>query len=86
MVKEELILFHARLLATTMRGLTGKVTIELVTTVCVGFAKFLTHELQSWSEIHVVGEYHELRVCHVYVKAVVYGGTIVLIEAISPIR
>lgn len=63
-----------------------KGTIELVTTVCMGFAEFPVHELQSWSEIHVVGEYHEWHVCPVYVKAVVCGGTIVLIEAISPIR
>lgn len=63
-----------------------KGTIELVTTVCMGFAEFPVHKLQSWSEIHVVGEYHELHVCPVYVKAVVYRGTIALIEAISPIR
>ena len=86
MVKEELIHFHAHRLATMMKGLIGKVTIELVATVCMGLAEFLSNELQSWSNIHVVGEYHELRICPVYVKAVVYVGRIAPIEAISPVR
>lgn len=58
-VKVELICFRAHLLAAMVRiGLIGKVPIKLVTTVCMGFAEFLMQELQSWSKIFVVGEYH----------------------------
>lgn len=45
MVKAELIHFHAPLLATMMRGLIEKG--PLVTTVCMDFAEFPVHELQS---------------------------------------
>lgn len=86
MVKENLIHFHAHPLATLVRGLIGKVTVEVVTAVCMGLVKFLMHELQSWSKICVVGEYSELLICPVCVRVVVYGGTIVRIEAISPTR
>ena len=53
LVKEELIHFHAHLLAIMERQVIGKVTTELVTAVCTGFGEFLKHEIQSWSEIHV---------------------------------
>lgn len=65
MVKEELMHFLVHQLATMMSGLIGKVSIERVTAVQMGFAEFLT---RSWSKMRVVGEYCELRVCPGHVK------------------
>lgn len=52
----------------------GEVATGLVTTVPVGFAEFLSNELQSWTKIHVVSESHGLHCCPVPIKPWVMRG------------
>lgn len=54
--KRRTYLFSGSCLAPVVRGLMGEVATGLVPTVPVGFAELLSHELQSWTKIHVVSE------------------------------